>query len=87
MAQIRAEHRKIGYRALAHLPPKTMPEGKVAVHIPPGDHSVGADPDRRYRAMRLRLVDAPPAHYREKKGIKRPLNRRPVQRPAIRRMT
>ena len=72
MAQIRAEHRKIGYLALVHLPPKTMPEGKVAVHIPPGDRSWVQILTDDIEPCDCGWSMLPPAHYREKKGIKRP---------------
>jgi hypothetical protein len=74
MAAVRSKHRRIGYVSLTHrLPPKTIPEGKVVVHVFP-------------RSMNKAWAQFPtddiepcdcgsslfgPTHYREKEGIKR----------------
>ena len=87
MAQIRAEHRKIGYRALAHLPAQPCPRARSRCAFRPATGLVGGDLDRPTSSDSTAAGRGSPGPLPGEKRHQTPLNRRPVQRPAIRRMT
>jgi hypothetical protein len=69
--RISAEYHRIGYRALTSLPPETIPEGKVAVHIPLRARSWVQFLTDEIEPCACGWQMLGPKHYRVKEGVDR----------------